>query len=607
MKLREKTLLIIGVTLVILTLLLDLFSRAILLSSFDQLQTEAVQQNLYRAQRLINMRIWQLDASLGDWAPWDDTYQFVQDQNSDYVDANLADETLINLHVDFMVFMNAAGEVVYAKAIDLISETETGLPPDLYQHIAPDSLLLQHKSNESSMAGLLQLSSGPTIIASQPVTMNNYQGTIQGTLIFGRYLNDAVIQRVSEELELNIAVEPYNRATSADFTRARAIFAETPAPILALDNQNVAGYTTLTDIYGQPSLILRVDTPNKIAQQGQTSFSFFIVAMLVSGLAVGLSIVFLLEKYVLSRLTRLNQQVGDIRSSASFNKRVNEGGSDEVSGLGHSVNMLIESIEASQRQLQNLNIELEHSLSELRLVQEQKDRFFTHAGHEFRTPLANLRTRLYLARKKPDHINEHLLVLEHVTDQMTTLVEDVFDVARYRKRGLELNVHDLCLQDMMQLVFTEQASKAQAKKVNFSHTMVEENAVVHADAEKLKQALSNVFTYIIDFTPAGGSILAHVGTFADEAIIQIDTDNIDIKAESVAQIFQPFFRATEGGVVSTGLSLTLAKEIIELHFGRIVYEANSQGGGTFTIKLLLMDEADQIAALIPDPLAVKPD
>jgi sensor domain CHASE-containing protein len=599
LKLRDKTLLIIIVTLVALTLLLDLFSRAILLQSFDQLQAEAVQQNLHRTERLITMRIWQLDTALSDWAPWDDTYQFVADQNSDYIDANLADETLINLRVDFMVFLNMDGKIVYSKAVDFASETETGLPPDLYQHIGPGQLLLQHKNNDSRIAGILQFAVGPTIVASQPITMNNREGDIRGTLIFGRYLNDTMIQQIGDELELNLAVEPYNRAIRADFTRARAIFTQTPAPVMPLDGQNVAGYTTMTDIYGNPALIVRVDTPDKIAEQGQRSFSFFIVVMLLSGLVVGAAIMLLLEKYVLSRLTNLNQQVRDIRSSASFDKRVNENGSDELSGLGHSVNMLLESIEASQHQLQSLNLELEHSLSELRLVQEQKDRFFTHAGHEFRTPLANLRTRLYLARKQPDHLEQHLSVLEHVTGQMTMLVEDVFDVARYSKRSLELDEHEINLQEMMEVIFTEQLPKAETKNVKFTHTMVEENAVVYADADKLRQAFFNVFNYVINFTNTGSTISTRVSILSDEAIIQIDSDNIDIKAESVSQIFQPFFRASEGGAVPTALSLTLAKEIIELHFGRISYEADSKTGGTFTIKLLLIDELSRKPAIEP--------
>jgi signal transduction histidine kinase len=288
-------------------------------------------------------------------------------------------------------------------------------------------------------------------------------------------------------------------------------------------------------------------------------------------------------------LTHLNQALGDIGTTRSFDKRIVEEGSDELTGLGHGVNMLLESIDQSQLKLQNLNAELEHSLTELRMVQEQKDRFFTHAGHEFRTPLANLRTRLYLARKKPSHLAEHLEVLERVTDQMTALVEDVFDVARYSKRALELHEHHVHLQDIMQSVLNDQIPKAEAKGQIVSQKLAGSEAVVYADPARLKQALTNVFYYVINFTPAGAKINVQLSTLSDEAIIQIDSDSMDITSEAASQIFQPFFRASEGGVVTTGLSLTLAKEIIELHFGRILFEANGHGGGAFTIRLLLMD------------------
>ncbi|MEO8608704.1 MAG: CHASE4 domain-containing protein [Chloroflexota bacterium] len=593
MKLRQKTLLIIGVTLVTLTLLLDLFSRVIILNSFDNLQAEMVQRNLQRAQKSVNTAVWQLDAALGDWAPWDDTYQFVQDMNTDYIDDNLADETLINLKVNFMLFINPSGQIAFAKSVDFTTGTEAPLPPDLYPNIAPGSLLLNHTKNDSSVAGILLLKEGPTMIASQPITKNNHGGAIHGTLIFGRYLDDSVVQRIANELDLSLAVEPYATPSGDDFTRARSAFGRSsPAPVVApLDDQNIAGYSTLFDIYGRPALILRVDTPAKIARQGQDSVSFFIVALLVSGLAVGLTIILLLDKYVLSRLTQLHQALSDIGTTRSFEKRVDECGSDELSGLGHGVNILLESIDQSQNQLQNLNAELEHSLTELRMVQEQKDRFFTHAGHEFRTPLANLRTRLYLARKKPSHLADHLEVLERVTDQMIALVEDVFDVARYSNRTLELHEHHVHLPDIVHTVCAEQLPKAAAKGLKVSQKFTETDAVVYADAGKLKQALTNVFAYVINFTPVPAHMSIQLSTLSDEAIIQIDSDSLDVKSEAASQIFQPFFRASEGASITTGLSLTLAKEIIELHFGRITFETNGHGGGTFTVRLLLMEDA----------------
>ena len=67
---------------------------------------------------------------------------------------------------------------------------------------------------------------------------------------------------------------------------------------------------------------------------------------------------------------------------------------------------------------------------------------------------------------------------------------------------------------------------------------------------------------------------------------------MNVRREQASQIFQPFFRTSEGSTVTTGLGLTIAKEIIERHGGRIQYEPNNEKGGTFVIELLLMNEID---------------
>jgi len=593
-KLRNKTLLIIGATIITLTLLLTVLARTILLDEFDDLQAEAAQQNLRQALKSLQNQIAQVDTALGDWAPWDDSYRFVQGGNQTYIDSNLVPDTFTNLRLNLIVFVDKSGQVIYAKAFDLVNEAYIPLPEGLSEQIAPGSFLLDYTDIESRLNGILILPEVPVLIASHPILQSNHAGTMQGSLIFGRYLDEAAIQYLSNEVELKLDAEPFNNPNGEDFVRASQALTEVSSTVVyPLDSQTTAGYALLPDIYGQPGLVMRVETPNKISRQGQTSFAFFIAALLVCGLAVGVAIAWLLEKYVLSRLTALEKRLGDIHISGRFDKRVDEQGNDELSALAHSANLLLESIEKSHHTLQNLNRELETSLSELRLAQEQKDRFFTHAGHEFRTPLANLRTRLYLTRKKPDLVQEHLPVLERATEQMTALVEDVFDVARYSKRNLELDERNIRIQEIIQAVINEQIPKAAARQVNFTPQVVEGDAYVYADAGKLKQALSNVFTYAIAFTPSEASITSYVSTFADEVMLQITSDNIDIKPESASQIFQPFFRASEGGNSSTGLSLTLAKEIIELHFGRITYESNGPGGGTFTIKLLLVDEANR--------------
>jgi PAS domain S-box-containing protein len=93
-------------------------------------------------------------------------------------------------------------------------------------------------------------------------------------------------------------------------------------------------------------------------------------------------------------------------------------------------------------------------ISHERALQEQKDRFIANASHELRTPLSNFKLRLYLIRKQPDHLEQHLSVLEQVADRMHWLVEDLLDISRFERGTIELNRTEFELQQVVSDVIT---------------------------------------------------------------------------------------------------------------------------------------------------------
>ena len=113
MTLRTKTLIIIGVTLVGLIVLLYFISQTILLSSYAQLEERGVRQNVERVQAALLDELATLNSTAGDWAPWDDTYAFVEDRNEQYIESNLLDSTLITLKLNF----NRDDSVIQAKVL----------------------------------------------------------------------------------------------------------------------------------------------------------------------------------------------------------------------------------------------------------------------------------------------------------------------------------------------------------------------------------------------------------------------------------------------------------------------------------------------------------
>lgn len=353
MTLRNKTMAVIGLTIAALILLLYAASKAILLGSFADLEEHYSRRNVTRAVNALHDDVATLNATLRDWAQWDDTYAFIEDINEDYIQSNLTDETFITLKLNVILFVNRAGRVVFGKGFDLGSERETPVPDSLREHLLPDSLLLNHPDTESSVAGILVLPEGPMLVASRPILTSKAEGPIRGTMIMGRYLDAAEVQRLAEITRTSLDIQEVNDLHVYPGLAAPPLSPEEDSILVRpLDGDSIAGYAVLKDIYGNPGLVLRVDMPRAIYKQGQRAILYFILALLITGLAFGAVVLFLLERMVLSRLARLNEDVSRIGESGDLSERVSVTGADELAQLGSAINRMLASLERSGRELQ---------------------------------------------------------------------------------------------------------------------------------------------------------------------------------------------------------------------------------------------------------------
>ncbi len=350
MTLRKKTLLIIGATLVGLVVVLYVTSSTILLNGFAKLEEQSTRQNVERAVDALFDGLSTLNRTAGDWATWDDTYAFIKDANDGYVRSNLGNETFRNLKLNLMLFVNSSGQIVYDKAFDLQNEKEIPVPRSLQEYLSANDLLLRHSNTESTITGIVLLPEASMLVASRPILTSERRGPIRGTLIFGRYLDTAEIERLVRLTHLSLTVHQFDAAQMPpDFQGVRSSLSET-APILVrpLSTESIAGYALLKDIYGKPGLLLRVDSPRVIYQQGQASTRYLLLSLLVLGLVFGVLTLWLLEKLVLFHLARLSAGVSSIGASGDLSARVAMTGRDELSSLADAINGMLARLEHSQ-------------------------------------------------------------------------------------------------------------------------------------------------------------------------------------------------------------------------------------------------------------------
>jgi PAS domain S-box-containing protein len=406
MKLRSKTLIVIGLTLACLVLFLYVTSSTLLINGFSQVEKQDTRKNVQRAVEALSNDLSAINGVAGDWASWDETYSFIKDGDPLYVERNIYNKTFIEMRLNFMIFVNSSGGIVWERNFDLKNETITRVPDSLNEHLSMNSFLLQHSSPDSSIMGIVQLPEGTVLIVSRPILDNERIKPVRGSMIWGRYLDDEQVKRLGEITHLSLTVQQYNAMQMPpDFQAARnSISDDEPIFIQPLNERAVGGYTILKDIYGSPALLLRVDMPRDIYNQGTVGVRYLFFSLIVVGLIFGLISIWLLEKMVLSRLERLNSDVAGIGKSGDLSKHIVVEGKDELSSLAGAINTMTSELKTHRDHLEDL---VEERTKELKTANEQLKQEITE--------------RIKVGEALKDSEERYRTIIEHSNDIIWTL------------------------------------------------------------------------------------------------------------------------------------------------------------------------------------------
>ncbi len=220
-------------------------------------------------------------------------------------------------------------------------------------------------------------------------------------------------------------------------------------------------------------------------------------------------------------------------------------------------------------------------VSQEKALQQQKERFVAYASHELRTPITNLKTRLYLMHIQPERMEEHMRILDYVTDRMKRLVEDLLDISRFERGVTPLKFENVVLQDTVCDLVQIQEPEAVRKGVQIACHLPEAPVTVRADADRLAQVITNLISNAINYTPSGGRIDVRLSQTADSRVlVEVVDTGIGIAADHLPHIFQPFYRVVSQ-IEGSGLGLSITKEIVELHGGEIEVVSQIGVGSTF--------------------------
>jgi PAS domain S-box-containing protein len=348
--LRGKTLLIILITVFGLVSGLYGLARIVLMRGYSNLEADFARQDMDRVSSALANELVTLDRTNTDYSDWDATYRFLQGRRPSYPSSDFSAYTLGQLKLNFVVILDNSGRQVFARGYDLVALQENQIPPDLGEHLGPDSLLARHKKESSRVSGILLLRSGPVLVDSRPVLTSNSEGPIMGTIIMGRALDADEVMRLGAITHVSVDLERIDTIESLLNSRSGAMKITQPNLVLveAEEKDSVAAYQELTDLDGKPAFILRVHLPRDIYHQGQTTLLQFLLLLLAAGSTFGAVTLYLLERTVISRVAHLSRRISQIGASGDLSARLDVAGTDELAFLGGAINGMLEDLDRAQ-------------------------------------------------------------------------------------------------------------------------------------------------------------------------------------------------------------------------------------------------------------------
>jgi Na+/proline symporter/nitrogen-specific signal transduction histidine kinase len=268
---------------------------------------------------------------------------------------------------------------------------------------------------------------------------------------------------------------------------------------------------------------------------------------------------------------------------------------EEPPGIDEVMDMLDETRHAIE-----YSHELEKATAELKRVNERlteldrlKDDFIATVTHELKTPLTSVRSLTEILHENPelplDQRNKFLSIIVKENERLSRLITQVLDFQKIEAGVAEWQLKRIDIHDIIEDALAASAQLIHEKQIHLDKNLTQSTPVIMGDRDRLIQVMTNLISNAIKFCdPENGHI--HVRTAQEKEFIRIDiADNgVGIHKKDQEIIFEKFRQAnaiSKGRPSGTGLGLTITKQIIEFHAGRIWVESEPGNGTVFSFTL----------------------
>lgn len=230
------------------------------------------------------------------------------------------------------------------------------------------------------------------------------------------------------------------------------------------------------------------------------------------------------------------------------------------------------------------------NMTESRKLELSRREFVANVSHELKTPLTTVKA--YIETMESEDLDQEtqekfLDTIHRETDRMTRLVADLLVLSRL-DNGVKLNLSMMSVEPILRDIAEKLQFEAKKKHQVLTYTMLNEIPAIPIDYDRMQQAIINIVSNAIKYTPNYGAVKLYSSYVSNNAVIRIVDNGIGIPQKDVPRIFERFYRVDkarsreQGG---TGLGLAIAKEIINAHAGEIKLHSKLNEGTEVVITI----------------------
>ena len=297
-----------------------------------------------------------------------------------------------------------------------------------------------------------------------------------------------------------------------------------------------------------------------------------LLAGLLLGAATGWVLALNMERPLAQVTLALDQLIEGERLSP-----LPEQGPREIQLLAHSVNSLVE---------------------RLRGLEEARRQLLANLVHELGRPLGALRSAIQAllgGADKDEELRQDLLTgMEDETDRLRRLLDDLAGLHDQVLGMLELDRRTMALNEWLAYTLSPWREAAQDKGLRWQVAIPPSLPVLKADPDRLGQALGNLLSNAIKYTPAGETVTVDAGVEDEMIWIRVSDTGPGIAPEEQERVFEPFYRNSVGRRFpqGMGLGLSISRDVVTAHGGRLDLDSAPGLGSRFTIFLPLSESTD---------------